>query len=158
MPERKWPWELDLQQYFPDNPLDPNKALGNVLGQVGGVVSQVEDAVTGTATPSPAPAPSPVPAPPAPPPMKAQVRATQNGLEVVKMSSGTVGFFDKVKGYYKGVIVVIGSILIILNQVTPIFDFLGGNSQHWFNVVVAAATTVLTILKSNEQWVDKLPS
>lgn len=89
-------------------------------------------------------------------PVKAQVQITADGVEVVKTIPGVVGVVDKVKGYYKSAIAALGTLLILLNTLTPTFAFLGGDFQHWFTIAVALVTTVSVFLKSNEHWVDQL--
>lgn len=75
---------------------------------------------------------------------------------VVNQANGTVGFFDKVKNYYKGLIVAVGSILAILTQVSGFVGFIPGPVAGYVTTGIAILTTALTFLKSNEVWVQKL--
>lgn len=75
---------------------------------------------------------------------------------VLQAVPGPVTVLDKAKGYYKGIIAALGSLVIIINEVTPLFNFLPGQDKHYVTVAVAVVTGVLTFLKSNEHWVDDL--
>jgi hypothetical protein len=77
-------------------------------------------------------------------------------VTVVAASTGAVTFLDKAKGYYKALITAVGAILVILNEVTPLTDFLPENQRHYVSVGVVAITTLANFLKSNEHWVDDL--
>lgn len=79
---------------------------------------------------------------------------------VVAEKAGSVGLLDKAKNYYKGLIIGLGSLLIVLQQATPLFNFLGDDNtvKTTFTVVVLAVTTALAVLKDNEKWVDRIPS
>jgi hypothetical protein len=75
-------------------------------------------------------------------------------VQVLDTATGPLTWLDKLKGYYKGLITLVGVVLVILNQVTPVFDFMPANVQHWFTVVVAALTAVSAFLVANQHWVD----
>jgi hypothetical protein len=77
-------------------------------------------------------------------------------VKVVEQAAGPVNVLDKLKGYYHTIITVIGAVLVLVNEVTPVTDFLGGNSRHWVSVAVVFLTAVVNFLKSNEHWVDDL--
>lgn len=77
-------------------------------------------------------------------------------VNVVDETSGPVTFLDKLKGYYHTLIVVIGSVLVILNEVTPVLNFLPDNGKQWVTGAIAVLTIAATALKSNEHWVDDL--
>ena len=88
-------------------------------------------------------------------PISAQDAGMPVKAVVVKEKPGTVNWFDKAKGYYHTLITVVGTILVFLNEVTPLTDSLGGTTQRWVSVVILASTALLNLLKSNEQWVNK---
>jgi hypothetical protein len=75
-------------------------------------------------------------------------------VQVVDERPGAVTFLDKLKGYYKALITVVGAVLLALNELTPLTDFLPMTAQHWLSVAVAVGTAILTALKANEHWVD----
>ena len=49
---------------------------------------------------------------------------------------------------------VVGAVLLALNELTPLFDFLPTTAHHWLSVVISVLTAILTFLKANEHWVD----
>lgn len=75
---------------------------------------------------------------------------------VVATKAGTVTTLDKIKGYYKGLIAAVGSILVIINEVTPLLNFLPGQDKQYVNLVIGFITTAAVFLKDNEHWVDAL--
>ena len=91
------------------------------------------------------------------PGVKARVEvAKDGGTVVVKEKEGELNWRDKAKNYYKGIIVTIGAILALLAQVTPLANMLGQDTQNLITGIVLFLTALLTFLKSNEQWVQKL--
>lgn len=77
-------------------------------------------------------------------------------VKVVNAKTGPVGFLDKAKGYYKGLIAAVGAILVIVNELTPLLNFLPGQDKQYVTLVIGVLTTAATFLKSNEHWVDDL--
>lgn len=75
-------------------------------------------------------------------------------VQVLKTVSGPLTWLDSLKGYYKGLITLVGGLLVILNELTPVFDFLPGSAKQYFTVAVAALTTLSAFLVSNQHWVD----
>jgi hypothetical protein len=75
-------------------------------------------------------------------------------VNVVAETTGVVTVLDKLKGYYKTLITVVGSILVILNEVTPLTDFLPASQRHYVTVGIVFLTALGNFLKSNEHWVD----
>ena len=75
-------------------------------------------------------------------------------VQVVDERPGAVTFLDKLKGYYKALITVVGAVLLALNELTPLFDFLPTTAHHWLSVVISVLTAISTFLKANEHWVD----
>jgi hypothetical protein len=75
-------------------------------------------------------------------------------VQVVDERTGAVTFLDKLKGYYKALITVLGAILLGLNELTPLTNFLPATAQHWASVAISVITAILTFLKANEHWVD----
>ena len=75
-------------------------------------------------------------------------------VRVVDERAGAVTFLDKLKGYYKALITVVGAVLLGLNELTPVFDFLPPTAHHWLSVAISVGTVILTTLKANEHWVD----
>lgn len=74
----------------------------------------------------------------------------------VQVKQGPVTFLDRLKKYYKGLIALIGFVLILLNQLTPLFDFLPAQDRPYVTAVIGALTVLGTFLKGNENWVDNL--
>ena len=77
-------------------------------------------------------------------------------LNVVDAATGPVSTLDKVKGYYKGLITLVGSLLIIANEATPLLNFLPANDKQYVTYGIAILTTAAAFLKGNEHWVDDL--
>lgn len=77
-------------------------------------------------------------------------------VKIVSEKVGVVSFLDKAKGYYKGLITALGAILVIVNELTPLFDFLPGQDKQYITAGIAFLTTVAVFLKNNEHWVDDL--
>ena len=75
-------------------------------------------------------------------------------VQVVDERTGAVTFLDKLKGYYKALITVLGAVLLGLNELTPVFNFLPTTAHHWLSVALSVLTAILTFLKANEHWVD----
>lgn len=75
-------------------------------------------------------------------------------VKVLTTASGTLTWLDKAKGYYKGLIALVGAVLVILNQLTPVFDFLPGQLKQYFTVAVSVLTAVSAFLVANQHWVD----
>ncbi|AER47586.1 hypothetical protein DS6A_32 [Mycobacterium phage DS6A] len=76
--------------------------------------------------------------------------------EVVERRAGSVTPADKAKRYYKGLIALVGTLVIAAGEAAPLFNgtLAGTAAQHWFTVIVAALTTAGVILKENEHWVN----
>ena len=75
-------------------------------------------------------------------------------VQVVDERPGAVTFLDKLKGYYKALVTVVGAVLVGLNELTPLTGFLPPTAQHWLSVAISVGTVILTALKANEHWVD----
>lgn len=78
------------------------------------------------------------------------------GVKVVATRAGAVTLLDKLKAYYHTLIVIVGSILVIVNEVTPLLNFLPDGGKQYVSVAIGVLTAVATALKSNEHWVDDL--
>ena len=76
-------------------------------------------------------------------------------VEVVKETPGPVTLGQKIKGYYKGLIGLVGSTAtgLIAAQGVP---GLPDNFRGWFAAGTVALTVIGIILKKNEDWVDSL--
>lgn len=70
--------------------------------------------------------------------------------------SGSVTFLDKAKGYYKGLIAALTALLVIVNEVTPVLNFLPGQDKQYVTAAIAVVGVALTFLKDNEHFVDDL--
>jgi hypothetical protein len=77
-------------------------------------------------------------------------------VHVEEMKAGSVNIVDSAKAYWHTAITVVAGILILLQQITPVFNFLPAGAQKYFAVAVAFVAAVLNFLKSNEVWVDDL--
>jgi hypothetical protein len=80
--------------------------------------------------------------------------ATAPTAVVIEQKPGTVTVLDRVRGYYKGLIALIGALLVTINELTPITDFLPADQRHWITIAVSALTALSTTLVANEKWVD----
>jgi hypothetical protein len=88
---------------------------------------------------------------------KARVEVQPSGqAAIVETAPGPVTFIDKAKGYYHTLITLIGTVLVMVNELTPVTDHFSPTIRHGITVFVLAATVVVNALKSNEQWVDSL--
>lgn len=85
-------------------------------------------------------------------------RGVDVSVKVVDQKNGTVGLFDQVKTYYHTLILAITAILAGVTQFSPILDWLPGDAKNTVTVAVVFLGGLLNFLKSNEQWVQKLPS
>jgi hypothetical protein len=77
------------------------------------------------------------------------------GSRSVKTVAGPVTFLDRVKNYWKFAITAVGTLLVVLNELTPMFTVFG-LSQHTVTVVISVVTMLSVFLKSNETWVEDL--
>jgi nicotinamide riboside transporter PnuC len=77
-------------------------------------------------------------------------------VKVTKETEGPVTWAQKAKGYYKGIIALITGLLVVLNELTPVMNSLPGQDKQYLATVIVIVGTSLTILKSNEHWVDEL--
>jgi hypothetical protein len=88
--------------------------------------------------------------------MKSRVKLTMKGdVKVLKTSSGPVTLLDRFKQYYVQAITVVGTLLLVLNQVTPLLDFVPA-SKSYVTIGIAVLTSVSALLKNNETWVEDL--
>jgi hypothetical protein len=71
---------------------------------------------------------------------------------VVKTTDQPLTWLDKLKSYYQVAITVVGTLLVALNQLTPVFAFFPA-SKGVITIAIAVLTALATLLKSNEQWV-----
>ena len=90
--------------------------------------------------------------------IQVQVAAPSGDVTVVQTKPGAVGVGDKLKAYWHTIITVIGGVLVILNELTPVTNELGGDVQHIVTVVIILLTAVVNASKSNEVWVNKSAS
>lgn len=74
-------------------------------------------------------------------------------VTVLESAPGNVTRLDKVKAYYKGLITLVGSLLIAANQALPI---LPADVKGWVSGAIGFATVALTFLKANETWIEGL--
>lgn len=77
-------------------------------------------------------------------------------VKVLDAKVGEVNWMDKLKAYYHTVITVLGAILVVLNEMTPITDALPEGGKHAVTGVILFLTGLFNALKSNEVWVQKL--
>jgi predicted benzoate:H+ symporter BenE len=75
-------------------------------------------------------------------------------VQVLTTTTGLVGVLDTLKGYYKGAITAITALLVIVNELTPVLNFLPGQDKQYVTAAIAFVGAVLTFLKDNEHWVD----
>lgn len=75
-------------------------------------------------------------------------------VQVLNTTGGPLTLLDKLKGYYKGLITAVGAVLVIANELTPVFNFLPGQDKAYITAAIAALTTVSAFLVANQHWVD----
>lgn len=69
--------------------------------------------------------------------------------------AGAVTWLDKAKGYYKGIIAGLTAVLVVINEVTPVLNFIvPTQDKQYVTVAIAVIGGVLTFLKDNEHYVD----
>ena len=96
--------------------------------------------------------------------MKKQVRLApsvglgllDNPSEIVKIREGSVTLWDRAKAYYKAMIAAVGTLALMLQQATPVFDgvLAGSLAQKVFAVAVSVVTVAGVVLRENEHWFD----
>ena len=70
---------------------------------------------------------------------------------------GPVTAVDKVKGYYHTIIIVVTGLLAFLNQVGPLGELLPEEGmKNFVTGAILFVGALLTFLKSNEVWVNRL--
>jgi low affinity Fe/Cu permease len=74
---------------------------------------------------------------------------------VVATSDAPLNFLDKFKSYYVQAITVVGSVLVLVNTLTPVLDFVPA-AKSTVTAVVAVLTAVSVFLTQNRQWVENL--
>ena len=72
-------------------------------------------------------------------------------VQVLDVKPGSVGWKDKAKAYYKGIIAVLGALLTVLTALT-----LPAPADTYTAAAVSAITAVLVVLRANETWIDQL--
>ena len=72
---------------------------------------------------------------------------------VLDTKEGSVTWVDKAKGYYKGLIALVGVLLI---AVTELSGTLPDPVDQWVTILIGVFTTLGVILLANEVWVDAL--
>lgn len=84
------------------------------------------------------------------------VVAADGTAAVVNSKAGPLTWRDKVKEYYHTIIIFVTSLVALLTQITPLGNFLPEQYRGWLAAAVLIVGTILTFLKSNEVWVQKL--
>lgn len=74
---------------------------------------------------------------------------------VVATTTTPLTLLDKVKSYYVQAIAIIGTVLVVVNELTPVLDFVPA-AKHTVTVAIAVLTALSTLLKQNQQWVETL--
>jgi hypothetical protein len=77
-------------------------------------------------------------------------------VDVIDSHPGPTTTLDRAKGYYHTIITLVGAVLVLLNQITPVTDFLPASVRGYVSVAIVFVTAALNFLKSNEHWVDDL--
>lgn len=72
---------------------------------------------------------------------------------VVAEKDGSVGWLDRLKGYYHTLIAVVSALLMFVNEVS---DVVPQEYQHVVTVAIGIISATVTFLKHNETWVDSL--
>ena len=76
--------------------------------------------------------------------------ASGSHVMVMETVDGSVTWLDRLKAYYKALIVLVGSVLTTLSVVS-----LPAPEDAWVAAVVSVLTVVMTVLKANETWVSE---
>lgn len=75
------------------------------------------------------------------------------GVTVIEEKPGNVTRIDKAKGYYKGLIALVGSLLIAANQAAPL---LPADAKGFVSGAIGFLTIAGVVLKANETWIEGL--
>jgi hypothetical protein len=67
-------------------------------------------------------------------------------VQVLETGVGPAMLIDKFKAYYKSAIVLVGAVLAILNQVSPLGAFLPATARGWLTTAIAVLTVVSAFL------------
>lgn len=70
-------------------------------------------------------------------------------------STDTLTLLDKLKSYYVQAITLVGSLLVLVNTLTPVLDFVPA-AKTTVTAVIAVLTAVSAFLTQNRQWVENL--
>lgn len=73
--------------------------------------------------------------------------------QVLATKEGEVNLVDKGKAYYKGVIALVGALLVGVTQLSGVVPT---EAEPWITVAISTLTTLGVILRANEVWVDDL--
>lgn len=73
--------------------------------------------------------------------------------KTVAVKDGDVTWVDKVKGYYKALIALVGAVLV---GVTQLSGAVPAEAEPWVTVAISTLTVIGVILRANEQWVNDL--
>lgn len=80
-----------------------------------------------------------------------QEKVTRVPVQIVASTEGPVTLWQKIKGWYKALIVTIGAVLTIIAQIAP---FIPADDKHWVTTIIVVLTAIMTALKENEHWID----
>jgi peptidoglycan/LPS O-acetylase OafA/YrhL len=77
-------------------------------------------------------------------------------VKVMKSTDGAVTTRQKIAGYYKAVVALVGALLTIVSQIQDLTPFLPSDAatRHWIGFAFVALTTAATALKENQHWVE----
>jgi hypothetical protein len=67
-------------------------------------------------------------------------------VQVLNAAFGPATLIDKFKAYYNSAIVLVGAVLAILNQVSPLGAFLPATARGWLTTAIAVLTVVSAFL------------
>lgn len=83
--------------------------------------------------------------------------ALERGQHVVLQTSTTApGFVDQLKVYYGKLIVVVSTVLAVINELSPVLNFLPGQDKHYVTVALSGLAGLVALLKKEQGWVNSL--
>lgn len=76
--------------------------------------------------------------------------------EVIQVTAGPVSLRQKVAGYYKGLVALVGTVLTLLTapEIGALAPLLPAQYRHWLPIGIGVATVLLTFLTENQHWFD----
>jgi hypothetical protein len=76
--------------------------------------------------------------------------------EVLETSVIPPGFVGNLKVWYGKIIVVLTSFLAVVNELTPVLNFLPGQDKHYVTAALSFVAGAVALLKKYQAWVNSV--